>query len=110
MVSGERYIPDAAFISKTRQPTPSHDAYNPLAPDLAVEVVSPTDDPAAMRIKVVNYLRAGTTAWVVDPYKKHVEVYAPGQPVRIMGINDILDGGTLLPGFMLTVKDIFADL
>src|SRR5258708_7808688 len=42
-VSGERYIPDVAFISKMKQPESSHEAYNPNPPDLAVEVISPTD-------------------------------------------------------------------
>src|SRR5437763_218048 len=45
MVSGERYIPDVAFISKAKQPEPSHATYNPKPPDLAVEVVSPSDQP-----------------------------------------------------------------
>lgn len=50
-VSGERYIPDVAFVSKAKQPEP---------PDLAVEVLLPTNDADDMRIKVVNYLRVGT--------------------------------------------------
>lgn|SRR5690606_23305261 len=67
-VSGERYIPDVAFVSKAKQPEP---------PDLAVEVLSPTNDADDMRIKVVNYLRVGTVVWVVDPINKRVEVYVP---------------------------------
>jgi hypothetical protein len=53
-VAGERYLPDVAFISKARQPEPSHDTYNPNAPDLAVDVVSPTGQPRDIRIKVVQ--------------------------------------------------------
>lgn len=60
MVNGERYIPDAAFMSKVRQPVQPSDAYNPLAPDLAVEVLSPTNDPDEIRIKIANYMAAGT--------------------------------------------------
>ncbi len=107
MVSGERYIPDVAFISIKRQPEPSHHAYNPNPPDLAVEVLSPTDDPAAIRIKIVNYLRAGATVWVVDADKRQIEVYAPNQPPKTLRIGDILDGGDVLPGFQPAVKDIF---
>lgn len=107
MVSGERYIPNAAYVSKERQSEPSRETYNPIAPDLAVAVLSPSKDPAAMRIKMINSLRAGTTVWVVDPENKHVEVYAPGQPPKLLGIDDILNGGTVLPEFTLPVKDIF---
>jgi Uma2 family endonuclease len=106
-VGGERYIPDVAFISKARQPVPSREAYNPNAPDLAVEVLSPTDDPGDLRLKVTNYLAAGTTVWVVDPEGQRVEVHAPGQPATRTGPDGTLDGGELLPGFTLAVRDMF---
>ncbi|MBI5666458.1 MAG: Uma2 family endonuclease [Chloroflexi bacterium] len=108
-VSGERYIPDVAFVSKQRQPQPSREAYNPIAPDLAVEVLSPTNDESDMRFKVVNYLRAGTMVWVVNPDRKQVEVYAPNAAPRTIGIDGVLDGGEVLPGFTLAVKDIFPE-
>jgi Uma2 family endonuclease len=109
VVGEERYIPDAAFISKKRQPKPSEDAYNPIAPDLAVEVLSPTDDRDKLRIKVVNYLLVGTRVWVVDPEKQTVEDYIPNQPPKTLGIDGTLDGGELLPGFSLAVKRIFGE-
>src|SRR5690349_21483398 len=52
MISGEPYIPDAAFISKEKQPKRLRVAYNPVPPDLAVEVLSPSSTPAQMRIKI----------------------------------------------------------
>lgn len=109
MVAGERYIPDAAYISRARQPAVSRAAYNPLAPDLAVEVLSPSNDPGDMRIKIVNYLRAGTVVWLVDPAQKQIEVYIPDQAPVILTINDTLNGGALLPGFTLLLSEIFAD-
>lgn len=109
VVGAERYIPDVAFISFTRQPEPSHAAYNPQPPDLAVEVLSPSDEAAMMRIKVVNYLQAGTTVWVVDPDRLTVEVYTPAAPPRTLTADDTLDGGSILPGFSLAVKDIFPE-
>jgi Uma2 family endonuclease len=109
VVMGERYIPDVAFISKARQPRPSHEPYNSNAPDLAVEVLSPTDDPAFVRIKIVNYLRAGTVVWVVDPIRRRVEIYTPDQAPRAVGVDDVLDGGDVLPDFTLTVSEIFPD-
>ena len=108
-VGDERYIPDVAFVSKARQPEPSHETYNPLAPDLAVEVISPSDDLNVLRVKVGNYLAAGTMVWVVRPEAKAVEVYVPGQPVRRVSADGTLDGGEVLPGLALPVKDIFPD-
>lgn len=109
MVSGERYMPDIGFISKQKQPTAPHGAWNPNAPDLAVEVMSPSDDPEKVRIKVVNYLNAGTVVWLVNPEKQQVEVYTPGHPAHKVDINGTLDGGDVLPGFRLPLKMIFPE-
>ena len=107
IVGQERYAPDVAFISKKRQPELPYHGYNPNPPDLAVEVVSPTDSLRKLMEKVGNYLAVGTVVWVVYPETKEIAVYAPGQPVRIFGIDDTVDGGDVLPGFRLAVKEIF---
>jgi Uma2 family endonuclease len=107
MVEDERYIPDVGFISYARQPEEPHTAYNPLPPDLAVEVISPTDDTAKIRIKIANYTHAGTTVWLIDPEKQTVEIYAPDAPAVILDHTGTLSGGTILPGFSLPIKDIF---
>jgi Uma2 family endonuclease len=109
IVGGERYIPDVAFISRARQKKPLREAYNPNPPDLAVEVISSDrgDELHALRIKVINYLAAGTMVWVVMPEDKQIEVYTPGQPVKIHREKDTLDGGAVLPGFTLKIADIF---
>ncbi len=111
MVSGERYAPDVAFISAHKQPELAKRGYNPAPPDLAVEVDFPstTQSQFDLRIKIANYLAAGTVVWVFVPELKRVEVYVPGQPVKILGVNDTLDGGEVLPGFKLAVKDIFPE-
>ena len=109
-VVGESYIPDVAFISKAREPEPSREAYNPNPPDLAVEVLPPSNDADDMRIKVVNYLAVGTQVWVVQPDEQQVEVYIPGQLVTVLAIDGILDGRNLLPGFTLKISDIFAGI
>lgn len=109
MVMGERYIPDAAFISKQRQPKASKVAYNPLAPDLAIEVLSPTDEEEKVRAKIANYLAAGTTLWLFDPVKARAYVHQPGKRVIRLNRLDVLDGGTLLPGFTLELATIFPE-
>jgi Uma2 family endonuclease len=110
MVSGERYIPDVGFIRYDKQAELLYiEGYNPYPPDLAVEVLSSTNDDEKMRIKITNYLAAGTFVWVVNPEQKLVEVYEPGKPVKIFGMSATLTGGDILPGFTLAVKDIFAE-
>ena len=109
MVSGERYAPDVAFISRVKQPRLVSAGYNPNPPDLAVEVDIPSTY-ASQRVlftKTVNYLAAGTVVWIVLPELKEVEVYVPGAPKRTLGVDAVLDGGDVLPGFQLAVKDIF---
>ncbi|RPI96275.1 MAG: Uma2 family endonuclease [Chloroflexi bacterium] len=106
-IVNERYIPDVAFISQARQPEPSHEAYNSHSPDLAVEVLSPTDDPRLIRLKIAHYLAAGTVVWLVNTEEKHIEVYTPGQPPKMA--YETLDGGAVLPVFSMAVKDIFPD-
>ncbi len=108
MVGGERYIPDVGFISYQRQRVLAHvDGYNPLPPDLAIEVLSPGNLDVDMDVKIANYLAAGTVVWRVKPLEKQIAVFVPDTPVQILGINDVLDGGDVLPSFKLAVKDIF---
>lgn len=106
-ISEERYIPDASFISYKRQPHPPHEAYNPNPPDLAVEVLSPTDSETSIRIKIANYLAANVVVWVVQLETKVVEVYQPGNAVRIFRANDAITAGDILPGFEVKVSDFF---
>ncbi len=107
IIAGERYIPDVAYVSARRQAEASDRPYSPVPPDLAVEVLSPSNTPHELRIKVANYLAAGVIVWVVDPERQWVEVYAPGQPVRKVGASGVLGGGDVLPGFELPVAAIF---
>lgn len=109
MVAGERYIPDVAYISKARQPQLVTEGYNPNPPELAVEVLSPSNDPDLMRIKTANFLAVGTTVWIVNPVTQVVEVYAPGQPVKRLGTDAVLDGGDILPGLQITIAEIFPE-
>jgi Uma2 family endonuclease len=105
-VNDDRYIPDVGYISKTRQAKPNHDTYNPLPPDLAVEVLSPTDREKTLLIKVSNYLAAGTVVWVVYPEEKEVYIHRPGKGAELITVEGKLTTD-LLPDFALSVKGIF---
>jgi len=106
MVSGERYAPDVAFLSKDKQSEIVSSGYNPNVPDLAVEVISPSDTQRRLSVKIANYMADGSVVWVVYQKTNEIEVYEPNQPVKILGLTDTLTGGTILPDFSLAVKDI----
>lgn len=107
IVAGARLSPDAAFLSKSRQAELAREGYNPVAPDLAVEVVSPTDRESDLQKKLSLYMSAGVLVWVFRPVERVVEVHAPGQSMYTLGIDDTLNGGGVLPGFNIAVKDVF---
>lgn len=112
MVAGERYAPDVAFISYARQRRLARKGYNPNPPDLAVQVISDPDnaeEQAALRIKIINYLTAGVVVWVLDYVHRTAEVYQPGKAVQVLSEGGVLEGGDVLPGLSVLVKDIFPD-
>lgn len=99
--------PDAAFVAAERVPT-DRDGYAELAPDLVVEVVSPSDRAAEVADKVLMWLEAGCRmVWVLYPQRR-AAVHRPGGEARLLGPDDVLDGGEVLPGFALPVADLFA--
>lgn len=108
-VSGERYMPDVGYISFERMPELQHKhGYVITAPDLAVEVISPTDSAAQLSVKVSNYLADGTVVWVVSPEEQVISIHRPGKAVETISDEDaILTGGEVLPGFELAFENIF---
>jgi Uma2 family endonuclease len=103
-------IPDLSYVRADR--LPPEDAWAKfleLAPDLAVEVVSPSDSANDVQEKVNEYLDAGVKLiWVVYPIQRTVTVYAADRAAHVLYEEDSLDGGDVLPGFTLSVADIFA--
>ncbi|MEP6988560.1 MAG: Uma2 family endonuclease [Chloroflexota bacterium] len=101
--------PDVGFISAARIPKEGlPEGYFPGAPDFAVEVISPTDQADEVQLKVMQYLKYGTRLiWLVYRKSQTVVVHTPTGS-KTFDIDDILDGGDVLPGFKLAVRDIFA--
>jgi Uma2 family endonuclease len=110
-VGGDRYAPDVAFVRAEKQVEVATEGYNPVPPDLAVEVEFPTSIKSQRRLekKLARYANDGTTVWVVYPETREVEVHVPGQAAQILGIDATLDGGDILPGFSLALKDVFPE-
>ena len=111
---GTDLVPEVGFIRADRLPlrsSPDNDRLVSGAPDLAVEVASPTQRRSALRRKAQRYLAARTQlVWIVWPKSQQIEVWRPGdtQPAATLGMADTLDGGNVLPGFTYPVSDIFA--
>jgi Uma2 family endonuclease len=102
-------IPDVAFVAWDRVPNRKvPGGYLHLAPDLAVEVVSPYDRANEVYNKVHQYLEAGTRlVWVVWPRYTKITVYEPDKDPRELSAEDYLDGGAVLPGYRVLVADLF---
>jgi Uma2 family endonuclease len=80
-------------------------------PDLAVEVRSPHDRQRETDERVADYFAAGTTlVWIVDPAARTIVVRSPGAPDRTLTESDFLEGGDVLPGFRVAVREVFVDL
>ncbi|MBL0171074.1 MAG: Uma2 family endonuclease [Gemmatimonadaceae bacterium] len=99
--------PDVAFVSWDRRPT-STGGFAELAPDLAVEVLSPRDRPGEVLAKVADWLTAGSTlVWVVDPDRRQVRVYRADGSALILCDRMVIDGEGTLPGFVLPLDILF---
>lgn len=101
--------PDVAFVLQERIPSEGvPEGFWPMAPDLAVEVVSPGDTLAEVETKVCDYLEAGTRlVWVVNPKMQRVTEYRSLSDIRVLTSNDTLDGADVIPGFSLLLKELF---
>lgn len=102
-------IPDVSFVSKARVVTAHPDDYYFQAPDLAIEIVSPSERTLDTFAKINDYLEAGTQqVWLVIPKSKQIIVRTQTD-IDVYGIDDILPGGDTLPGFNMALIDVFKD-
>lgn len=101
--------PDVSFVRAERIPVGGLVAgYWPGAPDLAVEVLSPSDRYPEVQRKVQEYLDAGTRlVWVIDPESRTATVFHPDGRSKFFGADDVLDGGDVLPGFRLPLSEVW---
>lgn len=108
---GDVRIPDVSFVSKARYPELPLPKHIVGGPDLAVEIVSPSESEHAVLDKAQLYLNAGTKlVWLVYPELKKVYVCRPaddGMLVQTLDVDSTLTGGDVLPGFELPLKKLF---
>lgn len=101
--------PDAAYVSHARIPKAGiPDAYWPGAPDLAIEVVSPSDTVNEVDEKVAERLAADTRqVWLIKTKSRTVVIHSAQNAVRTLTEHEEIDGGDVLPGFRCRVANVF---
>jgi Uma2 family endonuclease len=107
------YLPDISFISWSQSPI-AEIKKQPIAdlhPDLAIEVLSPSNSANEMQKKRNDYFDWGVQlVWELDPTAREMRVYTAPETFTTIDINGTLDGGHVLPGFSLPLQTLFADL
>jgi len=100
--------PDVAFIRADRIPEKLPQGYFDGPPDLAVEVLSPSDRASEVHSKIRDWLDAGCRAvWIVDPETKSVTIYKSTHDIVVLSTADTLIDAQILPGFTMAVSEIF---
>lgn len=101
------YQPDISFFADTTTPPVAKGAVQRM-PDLAIEIKSPDDTFKGLRDRAAYYIANGVKlVWLVYPEQRLIEVYRPDADSALLTERDTLDGGEVLPGFMLAVSDVF---
>ncbi len=109
MAGGNIRSPDLSLMDVKRLP----DGKPPVdfadgAPDLAVEIVSPTENLKDLMQKVFEYFESGSReVWLLFPERKQVHRYTAPLELEVLNENDLLTGDELLPGFEVRVKELF---
>jgi Uma2 family endonuclease len=102
--------PDVGFIRADRLPTEKLSGFFDGPPDLAVEILSPSDRAGEVIAKVHEWLHSGCkTVWIVDPETETITVHESKERIFELSKSDSLSGGEVLPGFCVPVHDIFGE-
>lgn len=100
--------PDVAFVARERLPESEPAGFPDYAPDLVVEVLGSDDRPGQVLAKIGDWLNRGVRlVWVVDPERRCARVYRADGSVSLLDAGEALIGEDLLPGFRLTLKELW---
>jgi len=110
--NGAARCPDASWVSapKWEALTPAQrKKFPPICPEFIIELRSETDRLKTLQAKMLEYMESGAKlAWLIDPLKKTVHIYRPGQAPEILENPASVSGESVLPGFELNVQELFA--
>jgi Uma2 family endonuclease len=102
--------PDVGFICTDRLPPKKLSGFFEGPPDLAVEILSPSDRASEVIAKVREWLTAGCkTVWIVDPETETITVHEGKERISELGKSDSLNGSDILSGFSVPVKVVFGE-
>lgn len=109
--AGVSIVADVAFLLKSHievdeagEPVDE----TPWPPDVHVEIISPKQSSRSAERKLIHSTANGCAlGWQINPYQKTVHVYRPGHPVQCLGLDGMLEGDPVLPGFRLAVAELF---
>lgn len=109
MIGQNQRLPDLAFVSNARMPEEGEvDGIAPIAPDLAIEVISPNDVLEKVTSKIEDYFAAGVRqVWLVSLRGRTVSIYDSPTKVTILTENEDLTSEAILPGFRCRIAEIF---
>lgn len=109
--NGAKRSPDASWVRQARWDALSPEekkGFAHICPDFVMELRSPTDRLADLQDKMQEYIANGAQlGWLIDPFEKRVYVYRPDQPVEVVVTLASLNGGPVLPGFVLPVHKLW---
>lgn len=101
---------DVAFVSRKQMAERPQRGYLNIAPELVVEVISPSDLWDEIRQKIQDYFSIGVErVWICEPEQRDVLVFCSPQEFQTVGLNDVLKGAGLLEGFELRIADLFEE-
>lgn len=99
--------PDIAFIRRERVPDPEPAGFPDMAPDLAVEILSPSNRPGEVLAKIADWLNAGTRlVWIIDAERRVARVYRLDGTEAIVSADEALHGEDVVPGFVCSLTSI----
>jgi Uma2 family endonuclease len=109
---GSTLSPDAGWVESSRVAALSEDQrerFLPFAPDFLIEILSPSDSLTELDAKMEQWIANGVRlAWRIDPFGGTVAVFAPGQPVAVLGRPEVVEGSGPVAGFKLKMARVWS--
>jgi Uma2 family endonuclease len=107
-LGGGKLSPDVSWIAKPRLEGVDIQGFIPLVPDFVIELRSATDSLVKLQAKMQEYRRLGVRlGLLINPQNQQVEIYRPDQDTEILAAPEAVDCGPVLPGFVLTLRQIW---
>lgn len=110
--NGARRSPDVSWIRRerwARLTEAEKEGFAPLCPDFVIELRSRSDDLPPLEDKMLEYIASGSQlGWLIDPLRKRVYIYRPGQETQVLEDPETVAGDPELPGFVLQLKELWS--